>query len=865
MAVFTVTVGVDPGTSSDGSTTVGTLSWAIAQANAFFGPHVIDIQTDVALSGPTSPILNSVTITGNGHTIDGGGATRIFMIGVDAATLASTEAIGSILAERPQVVINNLTLADGLAQGGDGGNGGGGGMGAGGAIFVNQTADVTLNNVVFVNNGATGGAGTTGGYGGGGGLGGDGGLRGGGGLYGDAYIGGGGVFGDGSYGGGGYSGDGGDSTGLQDGGAGALFIAGLSGAGGDALAPGGSGGANGGGGGAADNTFIAGGGGFGGGDGTATDAGAGGFGGGGGGINGSFVAGGGGFGGGGGGNSSVANGNGGFGGGGGASIGANGGAGGFGGGGGASGVVGGDGGFGGGGGGNDTTNAGSGGYGGGDGGTDVEGGGGGGMGGAVFVVEGGTLTITGTSGMSGGGVTGGAAGGANAGAGSAFGSGLFLQGYGTLTSHTSADQTQTIADTIADQNGSLGPGGAAGSWGLNKTGGGTLVLSGVNTYTGATTVFGGVMMIEGINASSATAVVGGATLGGNGNAGTIHVYNGGTLSPGSSAGILKTGNVTLDAGASLVIEIGGTSAGIGGYDRIQVVGSIAVTGATLDASLIAGFAPAFGDSFAIVANDGVDAVGGSFVGLGEGARFLIDDRAFTITYQAGDGNDVTLTAIQAVITGTSGADLVDGTNTVAGQLTATAAADIINGLGGKDTLYGLGGDDAISGGAGRDKLYGGGDNDTLNGNRGSDKLFGGNRDDDLSGGRGKDRLKGGTGDDTLDGGRGKDKLTGGNGDDAFTFSSKLGGNNVDTITDFGKGNDSIHLDDAIFTEIGGPGVLEQKYFAKTKAKDKNGTIIYDKKSGEVSYDENGNRKGGETLFAKVDKGTSLHHDDFIVI
>ena len=79
------------------------------------------------LAGPLSPIFNSVTINGNGHTIDAGGTTRIFMVGVDLATMNDPRWAGSIIAERPQVAINDLTLANGLAHGGNGAGGGGGG------------------------------------------------------------------------------------------------------------------------------------------------------------------------------------------------------------------------------------------------------------------------------------------------------------------------------------------------------------------------------------------------------------------------------------------------------------------------------------------------------------------------------------------------------------------------------------------------------------------------------------------------------------------------------------------------------------------------------------------------------------------
>src|SRR4029077_4387699 len=142
MATFDVTIANDPGTQSDGTTgPVGTLSWALAQANAQAGPHIINIQVDVALTGPLSPIFNSVTINGDGHTIDAGGTTRIFMVGVDLATIdpnnpaAPLDLPGSIIPEAPQVAINAITLANGFAHGGAGS---GGGLGAGGALFVNQ-------------------------------------------------------------------------------------------------------------------------------------------------------------------------------------------------------------------------------------------------------------------------------------------------------------------------------------------------------------------------------------------------------------------------------------------------------------------------------------------------------------------------------------------------------------------------------------------------------------------------------------------------------------------------------------------------------------------------------------------------------
>jgi uncharacterized protein with beta-barrel porin domain len=612
--IYNVTIANDPGTSASGSTGgPGTLSWALAQVNATASStQVINIQTDVTLSGPLSPIFNSVTINGNGHAVSGGGSQRIFMVGVDSVTQTSAAVAGSIIAQSQNVAINSLTLANGLAQGGAGG--GGGGLGAGGALFVNQSAKVTLSGVSFSGNQARGGSGG-GVLGAGGGLGGNGGTT--------AYGGGGGIFGNGNNtvngGGGGIFGNGGDGNGPAGGGGGggysgvgggvgnkgvngSLSLSGLNGAGG--TGGGGSGGSNGGGGGGGGG--VAGGGGGGGfAGGTASrNGGNGGLGGGGGGAtSGGTTGGNGGFGGGGGGGGATGlhggiGGSGGFGGGG--AAGDNGGSGGFGGGGAAANnsfpsPIAGNGGFGAGGGRSDTsspfgTTSGFGGFGGGNGGGGGSGGGGA-MGGAVFVVSGGSLTILGDGATSCAGGAGacvmGGNGGGGAGNGSAFGSGFFVEG----SSLTFGAGNYTVADVIADLNGSAGNtpalngvGGIGGSSSITKDGTGTLTLSAVNTYTGPTTVNGGTLSVNGsIASSSLTTVNAGGTLGGNGIVGNTTI-NGGTLAPGNSIGLLTVqGNLVFTAAASYMVEVSPANA-----DRTNVTGSATLGGATVNANFAAG-------------------------------------------------------------------------------------------------------------------------------------------------------------------------------------------------------------------------------------------------------------------------------------
>ena len=115
-----------------------------------------------------------------------------------------------------------------------------------------------------------------------------------------------------------------------------------------------------------------------------------------------------------------------------------------------------------------------------------------------------------------------------------------------------------------------------GAWSLTMNGAGTLLLSGDCIYSGATTVAAGLLRVDGSIANSATTVATGATLGGNGTTGAVTVEAGGTLAAGASAGMLTTGDLALSAGAFLEAEIGGTTAGVGGYDQIVVNGTVAL-------------------------------------------------------------------------------------------------------------------------------------------------------------------------------------------------------------------------------------------------------------------------------------------------
>ncbi|MFM2170749.1 MAG: hypothetical protein RI957_978 [Verrucomicrobiota bacterium] len=104
-----------------------------------------------------------------------------------------------------------------------------------------------------------------------------------------------------------------------------------------------------------------------------------------------------------------------------------------------------------------------------------------------------------------------------------------------------------------------------------------LVLSGSNTYTGATNVNAGILAVNGSLANTATTVGNGGTLQGSGSiAGSVTVMGGGTLAAGNSIESLATGALTLEALANFEYEINSDAApGVAG-DMTTVTGNLAI-------------------------------------------------------------------------------------------------------------------------------------------------------------------------------------------------------------------------------------------------------------------------------------------------
>jgi parallel beta-helix repeat protein len=203
--------------------------------------------------------------------------------------------------------------------------------------------------------------------------------------------------------------------------------------------------------------------------------------------------------------------------------------------------------------------------------------------------------------------------------------------------------------------------------------------------------------------------------------------------------------------------------------------------------------------------------------------------------------------------------------------------DRVYGDSGNDYVHGGSGNDYVHGGSGNDKVYGSFGNDRVYGSSGHDVVDGGSGNDWVYGDSGNDRVYGGSGDDVVNGGSGNDRLYGGAGSDAFVFNAKLGTAatdrkvNFDTVVDFKVRDDSFLLDNAVFKKLGSgtlasPTQLDAEFFTSSgKARERDDYLVYNKKTGVLSYDADGSGRGAAVEFAQLSKNLSLTYKDFFVI
>jgi Ca2+-binding RTX toxin-like protein len=152
---------------------------------------------------------------------------------------------------------------------------------------------------------------------------------------------------------------------------------------------------------------------------------------------------------------------------------------------------------------------------------------------------------------------------------------------------------------------------------------------------------------------------------------------------------------------------------------------------------------------------------------------------------------------------------------------------------------------------------------TISGTSGADKLIGT---------AAADKILGFDGADLLYGKEGADQLTGGAGRDKFVFDTKLDGS-VDNILDFNPLEDALYLDNAVFTKLGSGSFASPQKIRSTwledgpgaHANDSNDYLVYDRTTGNLSYDADGNGAGAPITFAHLPTGLDLGAMHFFVI
>jgi Ca2+-binding RTX toxin-like protein len=327
---------------------------------------------------------------------------------------------------------------------------------------------------------------------------------------------------------------------------------------------------------------------------------------------------------------------------------------------------------------------------------------------------------------------------------------------------------------------------------------------------------------------------------------------------------------TIRGGAGIDSLLGGLDAdeldGGDGNDSVDGGGGVdTITGGAGNDSLLGGL-----DADELDGGDGDDSLDG-----GGGVDIII----------GGAGNDSLLGGVDAdTLSGGLGNDFLNGGLGVDAMAGATGndiyvvenLLDVVSEAGGSgiDTVIGSISFDLTSSA----RVVGAIENLTLQnvgtaltgaGNNLNNTITGNGLANTVLGRAGGDILKGGAGADTLNGGLGVDTLSGQLHSDFFVFNVAPTAANRDIITDFSNvagNNDTIRLENAVFTKVGGAGALSAAAFhLGAAAHDASDRIIYNKATGAVIYDLNGNAAGGATVFAVLSNKAALTVADFVVI
>ena len=287
--------------------------------------------------------------------------------------------------------------------------------------------------------------------------------------------------------------------------------------------------------------------------------------------------------------------------------------------------------------------------------------------------------------------------------------------------------------------------------------------------------------------------------------------------------------------------------------------------------------------YGFVGNDSLNGgKGGDTLIGGLGSDTYVTDGGDTITEAASAGTDTVRSSVSYTL-GTNLENLVltgvaalNGTgNALANRLTGNGAANMLNGGTGADTLAGGLGDDTY--------VTDGGDTITEAASAGTDTVrssvsytLGANLENLVltgaaaltgTGNALANRLTGNGAANMLNGGTGADTLTGGAGHDVFVFNTALSATNVDRITDFVAVDDTIRLENAVFTGLSVGALAAGAFTANMNgvATDVLDRVIYETDTGRLYFDADGTGASQRVLFAVLNTGLAMTAADFLAV